>query len=58
MAEGAAGDGEGGAGETSQAYFASQGHRRGAQPRVPIDLKHFESCFEEHHGIPEVPKEP
>jgi 2,4-dienoyl-CoA reductase-like NADH-dependent reductase (Old Yellow Enzyme family) len=23
----------------------------GAQPREPIDLKHFESCFEEHHGI-------
>ena len=26
---------------------------RGALPRVPVDLKHFESCFEEHHGIPE-----
>ena len=26
---------------------------RGAQPREPIDLKHFGSCFEEHHGIPE-----
>lgn len=23
----------------------------GAQPREPIDLKHFKSCFEEHHGI-------
>ena len=27
---------------------------RGAQPREPIDLKHFESCFEEHHGISEA----
>jgi len=26
---------------------------RGALPRVPVDLKHFESCFEEHHAIPE-----
>ena len=26
---------------------------RGAQPRVPIDLKNFGSCFEEQHGIPE-----
>lgn len=26
---------------------------RGAQPRVPVDLKRFESCFEEQHGIPE-----
>ena len=26
---------------------------RGAQSREPIDLKHFGSCFEEHHGIPE-----
>jgi 2,4-dienoyl-CoA reductase-like NADH-dependent reductase (Old Yellow Enzyme family) len=26
---------------------------RGAQPRVPVDLKHFESCFEEQHGVPE-----
>jgi 2,4-dienoyl-CoA reductase-like NADH-dependent reductase (Old Yellow Enzyme family) len=26
---------------------------RGAQPRVPVDLKSFESCFEEQHGIPE-----
>lgn len=25
---------------------------KGAQPRVPIDLKHFESCFEEQHGVP------
>ena len=25
----------------------------GAQPRVPVDLKSFESCFEEQHGIPE-----
>jgi 2,4-dienoyl-CoA reductase-like NADH-dependent reductase (Old Yellow Enzyme family) len=24
----------------------------GAQPRVPIDLKSFESCFEEQHGVP------
>ena len=24
-----------------------------AQPRVPIDLKRFESCFEEQHGVPE-----
>ena len=26
---------------------------RGAQPRVPVDLKSFESCFEEQHGVPE-----
>ena len=26
---------------------------RGAQARVPVDLKHFESCFEEQHGVPE-----
>jgi len=26
---------------------------KGAQPRVPIDLKSFESCFEEQHGVPE-----
>ncbi|MEY2521293.1 MAG: hypothetical protein QOF24_3052 [Verrucomicrobiota bacterium] len=26
---------------------------KGAQPRVPVDLKSFESCFEEQHGIPE-----
>jgi 2,4-dienoyl-CoA reductase-like NADH-dependent reductase (Old Yellow Enzyme family) len=25
---------------------------KGAQPRVPIDLKSFESCFEEQHGVP------
>jgi 2,4-dienoyl-CoA reductase-like NADH-dependent reductase (Old Yellow Enzyme family) len=25
----------------------------GAQPRVPVDLKRFESCFEEQHGVPE-----
>ena len=24
-----------------------------AQPRVPVDLKNFESCFEEQHGVPE-----
>jgi 2,4-dienoyl-CoA reductase-like NADH-dependent reductase (Old Yellow Enzyme family) len=24
-----------------------------AQPREPIDLKSFESCFEEQHGVPE-----
>jgi 2,4-dienoyl-CoA reductase-like NADH-dependent reductase (Old Yellow Enzyme family) len=24
----------------------------GAQPRVPVDLKSFESCFEEQHGVP------
>jgi len=24
-----------------------------AQPRVPVDLKSFESCFEEQHGVPE-----
>jgi len=24
----------------------------GAQPRVPVDLKSFESCFEEQHGLP------
>jgi 2,4-dienoyl-CoA reductase-like NADH-dependent reductase (Old Yellow Enzyme family) len=24
---------------------------KGAQPRVPIDLKSFESCFEEQHGV-------
>jgi 2,4-dienoyl-CoA reductase-like NADH-dependent reductase (Old Yellow Enzyme family) len=29
---------------------------RGAQPRVPVDLKHFESCFEEQHGVPEEQK--
>src|SRR5437762_8023770 len=27
---------------------------KGAQPRVPIDLKSFESCFEEQHGVPET----
>ncbi len=26
---------------------------KGAQPRVPVDLKSFESCFEEQHGLPE-----
>ena len=26
---------------------------KGAQPRVPVDLKSFESCFEEQHGVPE-----
>jgi hypothetical protein len=26
----------------------------GAQPRVPVDLKSFESCFEEQHGVPET----
>ena len=26
---------------------------QGAQPRVPVDLKSFESCFEEQHGVPE-----
>jgi 2,4-dienoyl-CoA reductase-like NADH-dependent reductase (Old Yellow Enzyme family) len=25
---------------------------KGAQPRVPVDLKSFESCFEEQHGVP------
>jgi 2,4-dienoyl-CoA reductase-like NADH-dependent reductase (Old Yellow Enzyme family) len=25
----------------------------GAQPRVLVDLKSFESCFEEQHGVPE-----
>ena len=30
---------------------------RGAQPRVPVDLKHFESCFEEQHGVPERRKQ-
>ncbi len=25
----------------------------GAQARVPVDLKSFESCFEEQHGVPE-----
>jgi 2,4-dienoyl-CoA reductase-like NADH-dependent reductase (Old Yellow Enzyme family) len=25
---------------------------KGAQPRVSVDLKHFESCFEEQHGVP------
>ena len=24
----------------------------GAQPRVPVDLKSFASCFEEQHGVP------
>ena len=27
---------------------------KGAQPQVPIDLKSFESCFEEQHAIPEM----
>jgi 2,4-dienoyl-CoA reductase-like NADH-dependent reductase (Old Yellow Enzyme family) len=26
---------------------------KGAQPQVPVDLKSFESCFEEQHGVPE-----
>jgi 2,4-dienoyl-CoA reductase-like NADH-dependent reductase (Old Yellow Enzyme family) len=26
---------------------------KGGQPRVPIDLKSFASCFEEQHGVPE-----
>ncbi len=26
---------------------------KGAQPRVAVDLKSFESCFEEQHGVPE-----
>jgi 2,4-dienoyl-CoA reductase-like NADH-dependent reductase (Old Yellow Enzyme family) len=26
---------------------------KGAHPRVPVDLKSFESCFEEQHAIPE-----
>ena len=26
---------------------------KGAQPRVPVDLKSFESCFEEQHGVPD-----
>lgn len=26
---------------------------KGAQPREPVDLTSFESCFEEHHGLPE-----
>jgi 2,4-dienoyl-CoA reductase-like NADH-dependent reductase (Old Yellow Enzyme family) len=26
---------------------------KGAQPRVPVDLKQFASCFEEQHGVPE-----
>jgi 2,4-dienoyl-CoA reductase-like NADH-dependent reductase (Old Yellow Enzyme family) len=26
---------------------------KGAQPRVRVDLKSFESCFEEQHGVPE-----
>jgi 2,4-dienoyl-CoA reductase-like NADH-dependent reductase (Old Yellow Enzyme family) len=26
---------------------------RGAQPRVPVDLKVFRSCFEEQHGLPQ-----
>jgi 2,4-dienoyl-CoA reductase-like NADH-dependent reductase (Old Yellow Enzyme family) len=25
---------------------------KGAQPRVSVDLKSFESCFEEQHGVP------
>jgi 2,4-dienoyl-CoA reductase-like NADH-dependent reductase (Old Yellow Enzyme family) len=24
----------------------------GSQPRVPVDLKHLEACFEEQHAIP------
>jgi 2,4-dienoyl-CoA reductase-like NADH-dependent reductase (Old Yellow Enzyme family) len=27
---------------------------KGAQPREPVDLKSFGSCFEEQHGIPEA----
>jgi len=27
--------------------------REGSQPRVPMDLKDLESCFEEQHAIPE-----
>src|SRR6266566_2281795 len=26
---------------------------KGAQPRIPVDLKSFEACFEEQHGVPE-----
>src|SRR5436190_4274259 len=26
---------------------------KGAQPREPVDLKSFQSCFEEQHGVPE-----
>jgi len=26
---------------------------KGAQPQVPVDLKSFESCFEEQHSVPE-----
>jgi 2,4-dienoyl-CoA reductase-like NADH-dependent reductase (Old Yellow Enzyme family) len=26
---------------------------KGAQPRVPVDLKSFGSCFEEQHGVPD-----
>lgn len=26
---------------------------KGAQSRIPVDLKSFESCFEEQHGVPE-----
>jgi 2,4-dienoyl-CoA reductase-like NADH-dependent reductase (Old Yellow Enzyme family) len=26
---------------------------KGAQPREPVDLKSFESCFEEQHGVPD-----
>jgi 2,4-dienoyl-CoA reductase-like NADH-dependent reductase (Old Yellow Enzyme family) len=25
----------------------------GSQPRVPVDLKHLEACFEEQHAIPQ-----
>ena len=31
----------------------SSGGPKGAQPRIPVDLKSFESCFEEQHGVPE-----
>src|SRR5205823_3983327 len=27
---------------------------KGARPRDPVDLKSFESCFEEQHGVPET----
>jgi 2,4-dienoyl-CoA reductase-like NADH-dependent reductase (Old Yellow Enzyme family) len=27
---------------------------KGAQPREPVDLKSFESCFEEQHGVPKA----
>ena len=31
-----------------------RGAPKGAQARVPVNLKNLESCFEEQHAIPEI----